>query len=195
MAEMHRMPLDKVVLDLKQLVEGEVRPTLREVLEPPEESNVENAFGTLFELGMISEANDLGLLTEVGRVASALPCDLRVSRMIVLSIRLGITLEGIRLAAAVSNPRSPFRQISPLVTKDCGEYNSLCTKLMESKQKFDCKTLSYPIMIRNALVAWEEQSLRGIGPRRRWCQEQGLVDRQLRNICAAQKPCSSGPDP
>jgi HrpA-like RNA helicase len=66
-----------------------VVPILEDLLEPPNMSNVKKSFDYLHYAGMITEADDVGELTSIGRLAGQLPVDLQLGRLIAYGVALG----------------------------------------------------------------------------------------------------------
>jgi HrpA-like RNA helicase len=52
-------------------------------------SNVKKSFDYLHYAGMITEADDIGELTSIGRLAGQLPVDLQLGRLIAYGVALG----------------------------------------------------------------------------------------------------------
>lgn len=97
--EMVRSPLDRVVLKSKQLDMGAPHAVLATAMDPPNLEDIQNTVLQLKELGaMLRNVNGEfvehdGDLTYVGRLMSALPVDVRVTRLIVFGYCFGVLEE------------------------------------------------------------------------------------------------------
>eukprot|EP01044_Picomonas_judraskeda_P002805 COSAG03_NODE_213_length_10549_cov_7.843349_2_plen_1370_part_00 len=178
-SEIHRQPLDSTILQLRAMLDQQVVPVLQETLEPPDLSHVDRSFKSLFEMGMISEASDDGHLTDTGHLAASLPVDLKLSRMIALSVTIGVVKEAIVMAAAMTLARLPFRIASPLVHKDPDEYNDIVRVSMAGKYHFDAGCYSEPIMMMNVYVWFKNYAG---GAQRKKCTEYGLAYAQVQRL-------------
>jgi HrpA-like RNA helicase len=124
-SEVQSTPLDKVVLDFKHILKQPVVKTLCSLIEPPEMSRLDLAFVGLAAMGMIVSADDGADLTGFGMLATSMPCDLHLSYMLALSVRLGCAAEAVVIAAALSAPQSPFREVYPFHFEDKSEYGTV----------------------------------------------------------------------
>lgn len=80
-SEMHRQPLDAVVLQLRTMLPDEsVSRALAETLEPPDAAHVQRAFASLHADGFVSTADDSGELTSMGTFVAQLGLDLQACR-------------------------------------------------------------------------------------------------------------------
>ena len=183
--EILRIPLEDVVLQLKDMFDGgPIMETMGELLEPPDISTIQGSFETLNGMQMLTEPSDDGAVTMVGQLATRLPVDLRVGYMLALSIQMGVVPEAILIAAATASPRSPFRFASPLCIPDCGQLNEVIRIGVMSRHKFDQGLYSEPMMMVNLLSAWSRVPS---GSRPRWCVRHGLVHRVLMSIAGTAK--------
>jgi HrpA-like RNA helicase len=80
--EMLRMPLDSVILMLKEILNEETTPALLDCLEPPDLSTIERSYNSLHKSSFISQPNDSGEITHLGAFASALGIDLTLGALI-----------------------------------------------------------------------------------------------------------------
>jgi hypothetical protein len=114
------------------------------------------------EHGWSAEASalDTARLTPAGRLASGLPIEPQLSRLVALGIRLGCAAEAVIIAAACAQPRTPFRIVSPLVYTDPDEYNDLVRAGFNGRLHFDRGMYSEPLAY-VALVTDIEQLLTG----------------------------------
>ena len=152
LSEIHRQPLDAVVLNLRSMLDAPVGPVLAQTLEPPAADHVGRSLTALRKQGFLTEprgdakaaqyydwedtngdpaaarraAEALdGLLTPQGRFVALIGVDLRLGRVIAVGNALGCGPVAAAAAAVLSLPRSPLRIANPLVHQDPDEYNAL----------------------------------------------------------------------
>lgn len=70
--EMVRIPLDQVILSLRDMLGEAVTPILLECLEPPDIFNINRSFQSLHDNNFISEPTDEGEITSLGSLVVAL---------------------------------------------------------------------------------------------------------------------------
>ena len=144
-SEIHRQPLDAVVLNLRAMIDAPVGPLLASTLEPPKTQHVNRALAALRESGLLgapersanAAASAEGALTPTGAFVAALGVDLRLGRLVALGVALGVGPLATGAAAALSLPKSPLRSANPLVHGDPGEYNSLVRDGLLARAAFD----------------------------------------------------------
>lgn len=94
--EMLRIPLENVVLKAKQLDMGPPHSILGLALTPPNLSDIYNTILILKELGgLIKTVNGVymefdGDLSLIGKVMSALPLDIRISRLVIFGYMFSV---------------------------------------------------------------------------------------------------------
>lgn len=114
--EMVRIPLDSVILMLKQIVSEEaVTDVLSSCLEPPDIKTIEKSFQSLFDSHFITSPDDACKVTTLGRFVSALGIDLALGSLIGLGIQFGVGAEAIQIAGILSFPKSPWVISNPLI--------------------------------------------------------------------------------
>lgn len=150
-SEIHRTPLQDVILGLRSMLEqaadfNGVVPILEDLLEPPDTQNVQNSFEFLYATDMISQPNDSGELTSVGRLASQLPVDIQLGRLISFGVNLGVGSEAVIVASALSQPKSLFRVASPLIHTDPDEMNEIIRTTLLGSINLDAGMYSEPMM-------------------------------------------------
>lgn len=185
-SEVHRQPLQDVILKLKTMLEttdsARVVPVLMDLVEPPDMTNVEKSFAYLYSSAMISAPDDDGVLTSVGRMAGALPVDLQLSRLVAYAVALGVGAEACVVAAALSLPKTLFRIASPFVHTDPDEYNEIVRKSFLAACAFDGGQLSEPLMMVSVYAACravpEDQ-------RFQWALRQGMAHVRLKLFLAS----------
>ena len=67
-----------------------VTPFLQGLIEAPDMNNIEQSYQYLYESDLITEPNDEGFLTAIGKLSGELPVDIALGRMIAFGIILGI---------------------------------------------------------------------------------------------------------
>ena len=164
LSEIHRQPLDAVVLNLRSMLDAPVGPMLAQTLEPPAADHVGRSLTALRKQGFLTEprgdakaaqyydwedtngdpaaarraAEALeGLLTPQGRFVALIGVDLRLGRVIAVGNALGCGPVAAAAAAVLSLPRSPLRIANPLVHQDPDEYNALVRDGLLARQRFD----------------------------------------------------------
>jgi len=107
--EMLRIPLDSVILMLKEMLpEDAVTEILQTCLEPPNLSTIERSFTSLFSSHFITSPDDSCSITTLGAFVSALGIDLALGFLIGLGIQMGVGAEAIQIAAVLSFPKTPW---------------------------------------------------------------------------------------
>ncbi|KAF8625176.1 hypothetical protein AX15_005488 [Amanita polypyramis BW_CC] len=80
--EIHRIPLENVVLYMKNMYEKEdVKGVLDRAIDPPKHAAFDLAWSTLVDLGAIQSS---GTMTPLGRYIAGLPADVRLAKMLIL---------------------------------------------------------------------------------------------------------------
>ena len=128
-AEILRIPLEKLILKIKEY-EKEPLEILAEMIEKPDEETIVNAIITLKFYGAIAppiNETETGILTKLGRVYSALPIEIEYSRLIMMCHAFGLIELGITATAILSMERSIFINTNRL-------------SLLRAKQKFACNS-------------------------------------------------------
>jgi HrpA-like RNA helicase len=130
--EMVRIPLDSVILSLKEMLKEEATPVLLDCLEPPDISTIERSFQSLYDSNFISEPDDQGDITVLGSFVNALGVDLTLGSLIGYGIQMGVGPEAIEMAAVLSFPKQPWVMTNPLI-HDAPEYNGKLLRLLRTK--------------------------------------------------------------
>ena len=112
--EMLRIPLDTVILTLKEMMNEQAIPILLQCLEPPDISTIERSFNSLYKSSFISRADDSGVITTLGSFVSSLGIDLTLGYLIGLGVQFGVAAEAIEMAAIMSFPQGPWNLSNPL---------------------------------------------------------------------------------
>ncbi|GJJ13213.1 hypothetical protein Clacol_007464 [Clathrus columnatus] len=99
--EILRTPLESLLLSAKAMRGNEdVRAFLGKAVDPPPMATIEKTWVVLQELGAINEHNNI---TALGRLLTLLPVDLRLGKMLVLSIIFNCLEPILTLAACLSS--------------------------------------------------------------------------------------------
>lgn len=110
-------PLELSVLRIKNFQMGEVKVLMASVIDPPPVNEIRTAVLELKQIGALSSTYDGHLddldgdLTELGKVISALPIDVHLSKLIVLAASLDVLEDAIIVAACLSTNRSIVRHL------------------------------------------------------------------------------------
>ena len=157
--EMLRMPLDSVILLLKDILTNEdTTSSLMSSIEPPDLSTIGRSYLSLRRSGFISKPDESGEITTLGCFVISLGIDLTLGAMLGLGIQFGVGPEAIELAAVLSFPKTPWLLSNPLVYKP-NQFNSGTMKTYVSKNRFDAKLFSEPFEILNLI--WDFSQLHG----------------------------------
>uniref|UniRef100_A0A1A9UHT6 Putative ATP-dependent RNA helicase DHX57 n=1 Tax=Glossina austeni TaxID=7395 RepID=A0A1A9UHT6_GLOAU len=108
--EIHRVPLEQLVLHTKTLpnfAKQNVIEVLGETLEPPTEENIMGAIRRLQDVGALDDSQQL---TPLGHHLSALPVDVRIGKLIIFGTIFQCLDSTLTIAACLSH-KSPF--VSP----------------------------------------------------------------------------------
>jgi HrpA-like RNA helicase len=175
-SEVLRTPLHDLICGLMAMLEDSadyegVVPVLADLPQPPDLINVTNSFEFLYHNGIITQGDDDGRLTCGGRIISSLPVDIRLGRMIMYGVMLGIGQEICHVAAALVQAKTPFKMANPYHHKDANEFNTIVRESFLAMSKFDGGCYSEPIMMINLLRAWEKVPLKSRG---HWCRKHSV---------------------
>lgn len=132
--ELHRSPLDKLILRIKTLHESEKiakkpesylfedpKQVLGRAIEPPQLESIALAARNLQDNGALTVSRDTGVLGDItflGKVYCDLPCEVKISKMILLGLAFGLKEEVVTLAAILSQKKSMFRPDSKAVPRN-----------------------------------------------------------------------------
>ncbi|EKX31228.1 hypothetical protein GUITHDRAFT_83326, partial [Guillardia theta CCMP2712] len=103
-AEISRLPLEKTILKVKILLKKFGRPSalLQQSLTPPPPARFELAIKELFKVGALIREEETSPVTQLGVLASELPVDLVLVKLLVLGITCSCLPEAIVMASALS---------------------------------------------------------------------------------------------
>ena len=179
--EMVRIPLDSVILMLKQILHEEVKPVLLNCLEPPLLDTIDRSFQSLHYWSFLTEASDKADITSLGSFVSALGIDLSLGFFVGLGIQFGVAAEAIEMAAMMSLPKTPFQITSPLWLSP-GEFNKNTSKTLASKCNFDSGLYSEPMGLMNAL--WDYTSV-DASKRNQWFYNNNIAMKRWRQVVSS----------
>ena len=179
--EMVRIPLDSVILMLKQILNEEVIPIFHECIEPPPLDTIQRSFASLHRWNFLTEPSDIAEITSLGSFVSSLGIDLSLGSFIGLGIQFGVAAEAIEMAAMMSLPKTPFQISSPMWLSP-GDYNETASKTYTSKCKFDEGLYSEALGLMNALWDYSETSNRNY-----WCIKNRIATKRWQQVSSSTK--------
>ena len=153
--EMLRVPLTKVVLDVKMLDMGSPKELLALAMDPPEIQSLQRTIIELKEIGALLttvgglEVRDDGDLTVLGEIVAKLPLDVKLGKMIFLGHIFGVLEESIIMAAGL-NGKSIFT--APFDKR---------VQAYKNKLYWANRTFSDCFAILLAYQSWEQRRVRG----------------------------------
>jgi hypothetical protein len=170
--EMLSAPLTKLYLQAKQLCakltsmhsRGVIPPEidmdlstpsllLGEVVQPPSTKLVEAAITELADVGALDQPTEDAQITPLGYIAMALPCDLRLCRLLHFGLVMGTPCDAIAMVAGLT-AADPFSAPSLMVLKDEREYCRKLERSFEARLWCDRGRHSEPLMLRELFMEW-----------------------------------------
>ncbi|KAF4729267.1 hypothetical protein FOZ62_029444, partial [Perkinsus olseni] len=167
--EMRRAPLEKIYLNSKYLCQQLMKRmprlgllTARALLlehtpEPPDLASLNATVDALERYGALtpspSGTEQLSEITILGKLCIIMPLELRLCKIILLSVWLGCALDGVLIASALSS-QDPFTMPSMLVMKDWRQFGRSAKSSFETRARMDGGSYSEPLMLRNLLRSW-----------------------------------------
>jgi len=170
--EMLNAPLTKLYLQAKQLcykldnmydrglIPDEIdmdlsTPTLLlgEVVQPPATMLVEAAIAELADVGCLDNPTEHALITPLGYLAMALPCELRLCRLLYMGLVLQCPCDAIAMVAGLT-AADPFSTPSLLVLKDQREYTRKLERSFSARLWCDQRRHSEPLMLWAIFAEW-----------------------------------------
>ncbi|CAB9524055.1 Probable ATP-dependent RNA helicase spindle-E [Seminavis robusta] len=161
--EMVRIPLDSVILMLKEMLHESITPVLLDCLEPPNTTTIERSFESLHQWKFITSPDDDGEITDLGSFVSSLGMDLMFGNLIGLGIQFGVAAEAIEMASVMSFPKTPFQITSPLIHSPA-EFNEISAATFVSRSHWDANLYSDPLAMMNLM--WEYERVKD---KKRFC--------------------------
>ena len=176
--EMVRIPLDSVILMLKDnmLKDDPVTETLLDCLEPPDTSNIQRSFESLFASKFITEPDDMCEVTELGQFVSHLGIDLALGALLGLGIQFGVGAEAIQMVGCLSFPQSPWK-IANAMIQETADFNKIAVASFRSKCDLDADLFSEPLAAMNLI--WQYDRVQKKGP---WCYKNGVQETRVRRL-------------
>lgn len=179
--DMQLVPLESVVAKIKEFNMGTPMEILANSLDPPDESSIVSAVLCLKEHGglLVTDKNGTfeyhdGELTFLGEIMSALPCDIRVSKLIVLGYLFSVLDESIIIGAGL-NFKGIFLNT---LNNRMGDYNL--------KVYWSDGTGSDCLATYNAYMSWYEHYrqhyFKSADEQHEWCRRQGLDYKNLHEM-------------
>ena len=102
-------PLESIVVKIKEFNMGSPLEILASTIDPPDQSAIINAVLAIKEHGGMLIHDDIGnfdyhdgQLTFIGEIMAALPCDIRITKLIVLGYLFSVLDESIIIAAGLN---------------------------------------------------------------------------------------------
>ena len=190
--EMTRVPLTKVVLDVKMLSMGSPKDLLALAMDPPDLRSIRRTVLALKEMGALLttargvQCKEDGDLTVLGEVVARLPVDVKLGKLVVFGHIFGVLEEAIIIASGL-NGKSIFT--SPFDRR---------VQSYKNKLHWADRTHSDCFAILAAYQVWEMKKMKGEfsgkdGVRDRegvWCKQSFLQRKQLMEM-KTQVSCSS----
>ncbi|KAF4757128.1 hypothetical protein FOZ63_011665, partial [Perkinsus olseni] len=146
--EMRRAPLEKIYLNSKYLCQQLMKRmprlgllTARSLLlehtpEPPDLASLNATVDALERYGALtpspSGTEQLSEITILGKLCIIMPLELRLCKIILLSVWLGCALDGVLVASALSS-QDPFTMPSMLVMKDWRQFGRSAKSSFETR--------------------------------------------------------------
>ena len=176
--EMVRIPLDSVILMLKDnmIKDDPVTETLLECLEPPDVTNIERSFESLFKSSFITEATDMCQVTVLGKFVSSLGIDLALGAVLGLGIQFGVGAEAIQMVACLSFPQSPWKLPNAMM-QETPDFNNLAVGSFTSKCHFDGSLFSDPFAMMNLVWEYDRSKTRAS-----WCAKHSIHEGRVRRL-------------
>jgi HrpA-like RNA helicase len=154
--EMLRIPLDSVILSLKDMLPDEnITDVLRNCLEPPQLHTIGRSFASLHKWHFISSAEEDSHITKIGSFALALGTDIMLGCLVGLGIQMGVGPEVIQLAAVLTFPKPAWIMGSSLIHSP-SQLNDIVVTTFSSRSHFDANLFSDPLATMNLL--WDYSS-------------------------------------
>merc|ERR1719282_623399 len=114
---------------------------------------LEAAMFELAAVGCLTSPLEDAQITPLGRVAIALPCDLRICRLLYIGCLFRCPCDSIAMAAGLT-AADPFSAPSLLVLKDQREYVQKLERSFAARRWCDNGTFSEPLMLHTLFAEW-----------------------------------------
>jgi hypothetical protein len=177
--EMVRIPLDSVILMLKEMLSDEdVTKVLLDCLEPPNIATIDRSFQSLYKCRFITSAEGDCEITSLGSFVLAMGVDLLLGSLVGLGIQFGVGAEAVQMAAVLSFPKTPWIMSNPLI-HESKDYNEMTTKTYVSRCHFDANLFSEPLSAMNLI--WEFEQAKN---QANWCWKFGISYPRIKRLAA-----------
>ncbi len=153
--EVHRQPLDGMILNLMNMLNQAVIPIFEDMLEPPDMDHIDRSFLNLFLSELIDSPDDGANMTIMGNFVAAMGIDLQFGQLVGLGAQFGCLPEAICMAAVLTVPKLPFRITNPIIHDDPHIYNDIGGKVLLSHAHFDKGLYSDPLMLVQLISVYE----------------------------------------
>jgi len=170
--EMLNAPLTKLYLQAKQLCgklqkmwdDGLIpewlpmnlqtpQALLQEVVQPPDTELVDAAIEELADTCCIDQKTNSAHITPLGQIAMALPCELRLCRLLYYGLMLNCPNDAIAIVASLT-AADPFSTPSLIVLKDEKDYVRKLERSFAARLWCDDGKHSEPLMLRELFMQW-----------------------------------------
>ena len=153
--EIQRIPLEQLCLSVLGMGWSDVIGVLSRTLSPPKVEALQRAMTTLKDVGALEDDQ----LSALGRHMTAIPADLRCSKLMILGSVFGCLSTTVTIASIIA-VKSPF--VAPADKRDAAA---------EARKKFSNGSGDL-LTDAKAYDEWSEMRKRsGMGATRRWCDE------------------------
>eukprot|EP00051_Salpingoeca_urceolata_P013946 m.176717 g.176717 ORF g.176717 m.176717 type:complete len:1482 (-) comp17950_c0_seq3:91-4536(-) len=165
--EILRVPIEQLCLRIKDAGFSDVQHFLLTLLDCPSTESVKSALGTLHD---ISALDKQGNITALGRHLAAIPCDVRIAKLLIFGAMLQCLDPVLSMACCLSY-KSPF--VSPMDKRE----EARAARAQFSTAKSDILT------VLTAFNKWQEvASSGGYRQEREWCDINFLNRQTLREV-------------
>jgi HrpA-like RNA helicase len=109
---MHRASLEKDILKLKIWNQGEPEEILGRAIQPPAYAKIVKTITNLLDCGaltVLTEKEPTGVLTDLGKIYSELPLDLKHSRLIMIANAFGLITSAVIVVSILAQDKRIFR--------------------------------------------------------------------------------------
>ena len=176
--EISRVPLDYVILMLKEMLHEEVIPVLNNCIEPPSMDTIDRSFESLYRSNFIEEPHDEADITSLGSFVSSLGIDLALGSLIGLGIQFGVAAEAIEMAAMMSFPKTPF-QITSTLFHNPAMFNEITSTGYVARCHFDANLYSEPMSLMNAIYDYD------MAPdKSKWCLRYRIAIARMKQLAS-----------
>ena len=161
--EIARLPLDKLVLQVRQLADAlardsDERPTpsqlLQEAIQPPSTSQLQAAVESLAEVGALTAPDERAQITSLGRMGLHLPVDLSIARFLLITSVMGFAADGVIVAAGLSSRMDVLSLPSHIVNGTGEDFVESLWRSLKTRFHFDAQQYCEPLMTWRLFREW-----------------------------------------